>query len=411
MILTEAQPFAEALEAREAKTILPTGLRTRQLARLAPEVRERAMFSAAVTDARFLSTADGLIEDMLTGKIGLSEGRVRLDNYLESIGYDGEVISTDLTNLRSLARKNVLLETNVGLALGYGQWKQGQDPVTLNLWPAQELVRVENRREPRGNWRERFTAAGGTIYNGRMIALTNSAVWSTLSRFGYPYPPFDFSSGMGVRPVSREDAIAAGLLSENDDMIPETRGLDEEAKADPRVRSDRLKRAVAEQLAGIAEFRGSDLVKIAPDLSQTAAGLGLVDLRTVRTPRPDPGMVDPAEAVARLRAGVEIEDVTGRAVRLDAETMAHWKFKDDEIARMGLLARAEDTLRNPTEVWDQGTQRVYLNTYEMPRGTRNTIKGFMLFVRPSGVVDNYFTSKVNQLEKNRRGKERLYGAE
>lgn len=36
-----------------------------------------------------------------------------------------------------------------------------------------------------------------------------------ISRFGVPYPPFDFGSGMGVEDVSREDAIALGVIKED----------------------------------------------------------------------------------------------------------------------------------------------------------------------------------------------------
>jgi len=125
MILNTARPYAEALESREAKSILPTQLRTKDLARLSPAVRERAMFSAAVTDVRFLEEADGLIDGLIRGETDLASSRLKLDQYLDSVGYDGETFSPDLTDLRSLARKNVLLETNVGLARGYGQWKRG----------------------------------------------------------------------------------------------------------------------------------------------------------------------------------------------------------------------------------------------------------------------------------------------
>jgi hypothetical protein len=410
MIFDDARPFEEALESRQAKTILPTTLRTRDLARLSPEIRESAMFSAAVTDARFLGTADAVIEDILTGRISLADGRVRIDQYLNSVGYGGEVLSTDLTDLRSLARKNVLLETNVGLALGYGQWKQGQHPVTLNMWPAQELIRVENRREPRENWPARFKAAGGTEWNGRLIALTNSDVWTFLSRFGYPYPPFDFNSGMGVRAVSRADAVAAGLLDEDEDMVPETRGLEDAAQANLRNMPQGLRTAVAEQLAGIAEFDGDVLRKLAPDFSQNAASLGLPQVSALRAPRnPPAARRDMGQhALAQLNAGVEVADPTGRPVRLDRETMAHWKMTPDELARIGHLGRAIDTLQDPVEVWDQGTQRVYINLYQAPD---RAARAFMVFVRPSGQVDNYFTSKLQNVEKNRRGRERVYAAQ
>jgi len=409
MILTKARPFQEALESRQAKTILPTTMRTRDFARLSPAVRERAMFSAAVTDVRFLDDAHGLVDELINGEIDLPTARLHLDTYLKGVGYQGDVLSTDLTDLRSLARKNVLLETNLGLALGYGQWKQGQNPVTLNMWPAQELIRVENRREPRSEWRTRFLAAGGTEWNGRLIALTNSAVWSSLSTFGYPYPPFDFNSGMGLRAVTRADAVAAGLLSDDEDMVPETRGLDEETKLSLPLRSAKLKRAISEQLAGIAQFQGDDLIKLAPDFSQTAASLRLPEITKVRAPKPLPAARRDGggHAMAQLQEGVDVLDATGETVRLDAETMSHWKWKSDELARMGHLGRAIDTLQDPVEIWDQGTQRVFINLYDTPNGTR----AFMAFVRPSGQVDNYFTSKTTQVERNRRGKARIYAAE
>lgn len=408
MILTQARPFQEALESRQAKTILPTHLRTRDLARLSPAVRERAMFSAAVTDVRFLDNAHGLVDGLLKADTDLATARLNLDTYLAGVGYQGNVLSSDLTDLRSLARKNVLLETNLGLALGYGQWKQGQNPVTLNMWPAQELIRVENRHEPRTDWEDRFLAAGGTKWNGRLIALVNSPVWSSLSRFGYPYPPFDFNSGKGVRAVSRADAVAASLIQDDDDLMPETRGLDEEAKITLPLRSAKLKKAISEQLAGIARFEGDDLVKIAPDFSQTAESMRLPKIAAVRAPKPEPQSREgAANRMARLQEGVDVTDATGTAVRLDGETMSHWKFKSDELARVGHLDRAIDTLQDPVEVWDQGTQRVFINLYDTGKGTR----AFMLFVRPSGQVDNYFTSKTTQVERNRRGRARIYAAD
>jgi len=410
MILTQARPFQEALESRQAKSILPTTLRTRDLARLSPAVRERAMFSAAVTDVRFLDDAHGMIDEILNGDLDLPTARLNLDTYLKGVGYDGEVFSRDLTDLRSLARKNVLLETNVGLALGYGQWKQGQNPVTLNMWPALELIRVENRREPRSGWRERFLAAGGIEWQGRLIALVNSGVWAALSRFGYPYPPFDFNSGMGTRSVSRADTVAAGLITEDEDVVPQTRGLDEEASIPLPLRSAKLRSAIAEQLAGISKFEGDQLVKLAPEFSQTAESLGLPKIAAVRAPKAEPPARRDlgAAAIARLQAGVDVEDATGTALRLDENTMNHWKMKPDELARIGHLDRAIDTLEDPIEIWDQGTQRVYVNLYEVPdRGTR----AFMVFVRPSGQVDNYFTSKITQIERNRRGRARIYSAD
>ena len=48
-----------------------------------------------------------------------------------------------------------------------------------------------------------------------MVALKDDPVWTAISRFGHPYPPFDFGSGMGVEDVSFEDALALGLVKDD----------------------------------------------------------------------------------------------------------------------------------------------------------------------------------------------------
>lgn len=45
-------------------------------------------------------------------------------------------------------------------------------------------------------------------------------MWKNLSRFGSPYPPFDYGSGMGVRNVDREESIAEGVIAAGDVIAP-----------------------------------------------------------------------------------------------------------------------------------------------------------------------------------------------
>ena len=62
MIFAEPRPFQEALQSREVRSILPTTANTAELQRIAPALRERAMFSARVTNARFLLRAAEMIK-------------------------------------------------------------------------------------------------------------------------------------------------------------------------------------------------------------------------------------------------------------------------------------------------------------------------------------------------------------
>jgi hypothetical protein len=93
-------------------------------------------------------------------------------------------------------------------------------PAILDAYPAYELVRIENRKEPR-NWTWRWVAAGGKLVgNDRMIALKTDPIWTAISAFGTPWPPFDFGSGMGLDDVSRRDAEDFGLLGPGEEIQP-----------------------------------------------------------------------------------------------------------------------------------------------------------------------------------------------
>jgi hypothetical protein len=73
-----------------------------------------------------------------------------------------------------------------------------------------ELLRVELRKAPR-NWTERWRGAGGRLYAGRMLAQVNDPIWTKISAFGNPYPPFDYGSGMGVLDLPRAEAADLGF--------------------------------------------------------------------------------------------------------------------------------------------------------------------------------------------------------
>lgn len=248
--------------------MLPTEFRTQLLDAIAPELRERAMFSAGVIEAEKLQDMDDLIGQMLEGKLNLAEARTELKRRFGSLG--AEVDETDLTDLRSDARLNLILDTNVEQAQGYGSWAQGQDEAILDLYPAQELYRAIEAREPR-DWSSRWRAAGGREFGGRMIALKDDPIWSAISRFGLPYPPFDFGSGMDVRDIDREEAMALGLIDRDTRIEPQTRGFADDLAASPEVRSDALRQALQAQFEGIADFDESGVFRLLGGQTKNAA--------------------------------------------------------------------------------------------------------------------------------------------
>lgn len=199
-------------------------------------LRDRAFFSSQVTQAKILYAMRHNVAELVKG--GKSESEVRRDlrEYLASIGYDAdENLKPDeksrrgtIKDLMTKARLDVMMKTNADQARGYASHIRATTAGAILAFPAYELVRVERRKLQR-NWDERWKSAAeevgweGVARNGAKIALKTSPIWMKLSRFGNPFPPFDFNSGMGVRDVKKSVCREIGLLGEDEQpKIPET---------------------------------------------------------------------------------------------------------------------------------------------------------------------------------------------
>jgi hypothetical protein len=264
MIITAPMPFRQALTSREVRSLLPTTGNSAALAQLERDILERAVFSATVDRAERLQRIEDAVNASLTGQADTATLRLGLKQALAAEGYepDPEKQGT-IEDLSSTRRINLQIETNVALARGYGYWSQGQQADVLDEWPAQELFRATAAEKPR-DWEKRWTDAGGELFEGRMIALKNDPIWTHLSRFGQPYPPFDFNSGMDVRDVARDEAVALGLIDADTQLFPQDRGFNDELELSPDVRSEALKTALEEtglgrfNAAGVFVFNGGD---------------------------------------------------------------------------------------------------------------------------------------------------------
>lgn len=232
-------PFREALAKLAGRAPIGADLSSSQWADVPEALRERAFFSARVTNAQYAQDIKDRVESILnpvqvkradrvtpanpegyvTEGLNLASARAELKQMLQSIGYDPGAKAGGLQDLSSDARINLQLEMNVESAQGFGNFLQGQAEGALDAFPAQELFRAEDRKDERP-WPTRWMQAGGQVFGGRMIALKSSPVWEAISAFGTPYPPFDFNSGMWVRDIDRLEAIDLGLMGEADTAEP-----------------------------------------------------------------------------------------------------------------------------------------------------------------------------------------------
>ena len=219
MLFSTPVDFSEAINARKVKAILPTSLSSEQLAEIEPQILERSLFSARTTSAEYLQSVGDQLDEILSDKTDFATARLELKKRLGELGYAPEAGKEDtIKDLSSDKRLNLVLKTNTNMARGYGQWMQANDPDVLDQFPAQELYRLEARKVPR-DWIDRWMEAGGQLYDGRMIAPVNDPIWTAISTFGEPYPPFDYGSGMWTRLIGREESVDLGVVTDGQ-MIP-----------------------------------------------------------------------------------------------------------------------------------------------------------------------------------------------
>lgn len=211
------------------KALVGSGLDTRGWSTVQAGLRDRAFFSSRVTEAKILHAMRQNVAELVKEGKSPSEVRRDLRAYLGSIGYDPDKgLKTGersrhgtIKDLNSKARLDVMMKTNADQAKGYASHLRATTTGAILAFPAYGLVRVERRKLPR-DWSARWASAAqkvgweGVARSGGMIALKTSPIWAALSRFGNPFPPFDFNSGMGVRDVKKSVCREIGLLGQNE---------------------------------------------------------------------------------------------------------------------------------------------------------------------------------------------------
>ena len=253
----------------DTRVNIPGDLDTAAWDKVRADIRRRAFFMAGVERAEVLQAFRDTARAVSEGKLSPVEARKRLRAALARLNYrpaEGE--EGTIKDLGTIKRMNVAIETNVEMVHG---WANHTRQLGDTAYPAQELYRAEQRNAPR-NWQARWMEAArqvggkGVAKDGSMVALLTSPIWKALSRFGNPYPPYDFNSGMDVKPVGFKRAQELGLITpESVEDIKRARdealegGMNAGVEARPGVRDADLRAQLAKELDGVAEFDGEVL--------------------------------------------------------------------------------------------------------------------------------------------------------
>jgi hypothetical protein len=243
--------FDEALAIARQKNLLPTTLGSFELSKLKEALRRRAIISARLDRASVLQVLKENLEllsggtrDQFDRLRSIPEAKAQLKEALQREGIWSTPVERGGGTIRDLtsdSRRQLIVETNLLDTLGGGRHIAAQNPVSLDVNPAWELVRVVQPKggpQARRNWRARWMQAlratgksdGATTGVGRMVALKNHPIWQKLGdgaggyddTLGNPWPPFAFNSGMNVIAVPRADAVSLGLLAQDDQLTPDT---------------------------------------------------------------------------------------------------------------------------------------------------------------------------------------------
>jgi hypothetical protein len=244
--------FDEALAAARERDTLPTNLSSAQIQEWSRELRARSFFIARANNAEFVQDVQAVFDELLQGNLNIAKARELIQRTADALGYEPEAggfpglkdpnippaLRGTLRDLSSKKRIDLTLDTQLRLMTSIGMKVRGSTPQALYTYPCWELVRVYPRITPRGlkrgkggavvpdpdnAWPARWQKAGGTLHGGRMVARKDDQIWAALGSSGNfrdaldtDHPPFAFNSGYAWRELRREDAIALGVITEDD---------------------------------------------------------------------------------------------------------------------------------------------------------------------------------------------------
>lgn len=349
-----------------SKALAASNLDSSQWAGVQAALRDRAFFSSKIQDIRTLAVMREECARIARGEGSASDARARIREALSRAGVADDGSAT-LKNPYAKARLDLVLQQNVQSARGYATYMAQTASGPLAAAPGQELVRVRRVRVPR-KWAEKWTAAGGRIVGGRMVALKADPVWTKISRFGVPWPPFDFNSGMGVRPLLRSECVRLGLLAEdqpapapppppgfNDDMsaaVPYANAADWAA----------LKGAFGDQIRienGMVRWNGSIIRDNFQKGGKFSLHLGVCDVSGTSGKAASPS---DAAAISRLLPGhgqlVVDQTWLDRKRRDGTDHRAHFhplpSYPNDKPLTIGDIELIPSVWRTPDRVYDAG---------------------------------------------------------
>lgn len=276
----------EVIEGFRAKRPLPVALSSAQWDAVDAKIKADAFFSARVSNEKLLREMRDYIARAEAGAPGTSRADFIATMRQKMGAPEGD--SGKLTDISSGRRLGLIYDFHRQRNSAAARYESTSGADYRAWFPARELYRADAAKVPR-DWRAIWTEAGGQLYGGRMIAAWDDPIWTAISRFGSPYPPFDYGSHMDTRDVSATTAEKLGWKP------AQTSAVSEKEPADAATEEPAQERAETPQ--GRAETPMESTVADIPAVASPAD-------KTTVAPRADYGdateTILGASALARL---------------------------------------------------------------------------------------------------------------
>jgi hypothetical protein len=323
---------------------LPAELTSAEWETIPSEIRQRAFFMARVTEAEILQRFRDGAEQVARNERDQATVRKEIGMWLGEKGYQPpQGKEGGLQDLSSLDRINVVLTTNLRMARGHAKWVRSQTGIRTT--PAQEFYRLGNRMVPRDwetRWNEAKKETAGTpgVHPTLKIALLNHPIWVALSRFGQPWPPFDWGSGMSVKGVSRTRAKELGFqLDPNNDAMqkPLFRSMNDGLEVTPAIKDQDLREQIDKTMGRMVKWDGDKLIFTDPDGTKKYPAKEL-DALWKRPAPPEFDILTQKDALAKWKAGRAKEKIADRVTlrrlfdRIETESLPAQIFRAFKLA-------------------------------------------------------------------------------
>lgn len=257
-------PIPESSAQLARKTVVPSSMRSAEWALVPAQIRNVSQFSSGIVSARVMGAIQERLVADQSWDFSQPKGREAFIRDMREVMKAEGVGTTvtgegSLTNPQANSRLGLIYDQQTRSARGYANYRMALDPDMLDASPCWELYRMA---EPKGGasarrpWSRIWTEAGGRLYGSRMIALKTDPIWTDISRFGTPWPPFDYGSHMGVRDVMRQEAEDLGVIATDAPAIPEERRFDGHVRASAEGVPESMREWLKESLGDRIEFDG-----------------------------------------------------------------------------------------------------------------------------------------------------------